>query len=454
MEWAKLKDEGNTLLNKGDSKGAVLKYTEALALCQDDVTNQQILYSNRSAAALKSGDLEGALADAEKCVSLNTSWAKGYSRKAAVLKEMKRYDEAIAVAEEGLKFESTNVALKTIQKACETSMVCDKLRGMWHGKVAEEVGGYMQSFDFWSDNDVRVSVLGTTVEAKYDLNVFGTPYPHLDMSVPNSPGSAFVRHIYRFENDDELHLCSPYLKPPEERPTKFAGAGMVVMSRGPFVLSEAEQEERKMLMSKPLAQRVDMFLERCTQAVPPFDVRPREGENEIAVGEKLTANVKFQTFYQGLIEKLGPDAEQHVKELVVGVRSLQNETDETGELVRKFQDKMRSAGLISDGEESAPPSSSSETNAVVGVPPDEAMLNKEAISRFVSGADEPLAEIEPLPTTAMESPVKPKARKSAAAKAASSEGTDWTPIILAVTVTTAVVAVGLAFWLGEKSKRD
>jgi hypothetical protein len=375
------------------------------------------------------------------------------------LRELKRYKEASEVAEEGLKIEPTNVALKTIQKACETSLVCDKLRGMWHGKVAEEVGGYMQSFDFWSDNDVRVSVLGTTVEAKYDLNVFGTPYPHLDMSVPNSPGSAFVRHIYRFENDDELHLCSPYLRPPEERPTEFSGAGTVIMKRGAFVLSEDEQNERKALMSRPLTERVAMFLDQCVRAVPPFDVRPREGENEIAIGEKLTANVKFQTFYQGLIEKLGNDAEQHVKELVVGVRSLQNESDEIIELVRKFQEKMKAAGLISDGEEPASEqrNSSSATNAVVGTAPEEVLRNKEAISRFVSGADEPLADVESLPASdSTTAPAKPKTKKASSSTATSSpeSSADWTPVVIGVAVVSAIVALGVAMCLGDKDRRS
>jgi len=463
-DWNKLKEEGNTLLKEGDSKGAVAKYSQAIDLCpKEDASNQQILFSNRSAAYLKAGDVDSALRDAEECIRLGPTWAKAYSRKAAVLKEMKRYQEACEVAEEGLKHESTNVALKTIQKSCETSKVCDKLRGVWHGKVAEEVGGYMQTFDFWSDNDVRVQVLGTTVDAKYELNVFGTPYPHLDMSVPNSPGSAFVRHIYRFENDDELHLCSPYLRPPEERPTEFQGAGMVIMKRGAHELSAEEKAEREKMMALPFEDRVSTFLEECIEAVPNFDVRPMEGESDIRVGEKLTANVKFQTYYQSLIEKLGADAEQRVKELVIGVRSLNDENDKTVRLVNQFQAKMRSAGLMSDGEEepqAQQPTSS--TNHVVGTAPEEVLQNKEAMSRFVSGADEPLIDLPPLEIKETE-PVKPKAKKASATPAASSSSSssaapesssaDLTPVIVAVVVVAAVATIA-AVWFGRSNKRD
>jgi len=318
----------------------------------------------------------------------------------------------------------------------------------------------MQSFDFWSDSDVRVSVLGTTVDAKYELDIFGTPYPHLDMSVPNSPGAAFVRHIYKFETSDELHLCSPYLRPPEERPTEFKGPGMVIMKRGPYVLSDSEKQEREAMMALPLNDRVVSFLEQCIAAVPNFDVRPREGESEILIGEKLTANVKFQTFYQGLVEKLGTDAEQQVKELVVGIKNLQDEPQKIVDLVHKFQEKMRQAGLISDGEEppaAQPAKSDSGANAVVGTAPPEVLASKESMSRFISGADEPLAEVDPtvLPPPKAEEPApKPKTKKAATASAPASAASsdDNSHLIIGLAVVTACVALGAALWLGSRER--
>jgi len=460
MDWARLKEEGNNLLKDGDIHGAIAKYTDALDKCKDDKENLQILYSNRSAAYLKDHDMENALKDAVTCIDLNPSWAKAYSRKSAVLREMKMYKEASEVAQEGLKLEPTNVALKTLHRACETSLVCNKLRGTWHGKVAEEVGGYMQSFDFWSDSDVRVTVLGTTVDAKYELDVFGTPYPHLDMSVPNSPGSAFVRHIYRFENEDELHLCSPYLRPPEERPTEFKGAGMVIMKRGAFELSEEEKKEREAIAALPLNDRVIQFLERCIEAVPKFDVRPKEGESEVVIGEKLTANVKFQTFYQGLVEKIGPDAEQQVKELVVGIKSLQSEPQQISDLVQMFQQRMRQAGLISDGDETSAPAPVGDAthNHVVGSAPEEVLANKETISRFVSGADEPLAEIDasmfPPPSAESDEAPKPKPKKATPVSATSSNNnsSDLSPVVIGVAVVAAVAAIAAAAWFGSRDR--
>ena len=58
-------------------------------------------YSNRSAAYLSKGDASNALQDAEQCITINPSWAKGYSRKGAALHALKQYDDALAAYEEG-----------------------------------------------------------------------------------------------------------------------------------------------------------------------------------------------------------------------------------------------------------------------------------------------------------------------------------------------------------------
>ncbi len=66
-----------------------------------DGTNH-VYYSNRSAAYLSKGDAQNALDDAEACIGLNPSFAKGYSRKGAALHSLKRYNDSIEVYELGL----------------------------------------------------------------------------------------------------------------------------------------------------------------------------------------------------------------------------------------------------------------------------------------------------------------------------------------------------------------
>lgn len=111
------KDIGNKHLQAGEFDSAIDAYTKAIEL---DSSNH-IFYSNRSAAYLSKHDAANALKDGESCISLNPSFAKGYSRKGAALHALKNYDAAIEAYEAGLKVAPTDAGLKSglaeVQKA-------------------------------------------------------------------------------------------------------------------------------------------------------------------------------------------------------------------------------------------------------------------------------------------------------------------------------------------------
>ncbi|KAL5105909.1 Stress-induced-phosphoprotein 1 [Taenia crassiceps] len=90
-----LKDKGNAFLQQGKYDNAIDCYTSAIEL---DSKNH-VLYSNRSAAYAKVGQYEDALKDAEECIKLNSSWAKGYSPEEAYLKASKLDPSNVAILE-------------------------------------------------------------------------------------------------------------------------------------------------------------------------------------------------------------------------------------------------------------------------------------------------------------------------------------------------------------------
>ena len=69
------------------------------------------VYSNRAACYTKLGALPEGLKDAEKCIELDPTFSKGYTRKGAVQFFMKEYDKALETYQEGLKHDPNNQEL-------------------------------------------------------------------------------------------------------------------------------------------------------------------------------------------------------------------------------------------------------------------------------------------------------------------------------------------------------
>jgi stress-induced-phosphoprotein 1 len=89
-EAQQLKAQGNAAFSKGDNQEAVTWFTKAIALDPTD----HVFFSNRSAAYAAMSDYDNALKDAESCVKLAPTWAKGYSRLGLALFNLKKYDDA------------------------------------------------------------------------------------------------------------------------------------------------------------------------------------------------------------------------------------------------------------------------------------------------------------------------------------------------------------------------
>ena len=135
------KERGNTLLRKGDVKGAIVAYSGAIKI----FPSNHIYYSNRSAAHLQDGQYDNALQDALKCIEIDATWAKGYSRAAAALNRLERYSECIIKARKGLEYAPGNVGLVDAISRANRALIVQKLKGKWHGVVDAALGVYARA---------------------------------------------------------------------------------------------------------------------------------------------------------------------------------------------------------------------------------------------------------------------------------------------------------------------
>ncbi|KAG8476772.1 hypothetical protein CXB51_030761 [Gossypium anomalum] len=108
------REKGNECFKQQKYPEAVKHYTESLRRNPKDPK----AYSNRAACYTKLGALPEGLKDAEKCIELDPTFSKGYTRKGAVQFFMKEYDKALETYQEGLKHDAHNQELLDGVRRC------------------------------------------------------------------------------------------------------------------------------------------------------------------------------------------------------------------------------------------------------------------------------------------------------------------------------------------------
>ncbi|WVR07290.1 hypothetical protein IAU60_004331 [Kwoniella sp. DSM 27419] len=103
-----LKAEANKAFAAKDYAQATKLYSDAIQLDGEN----HVLWSNRSASKAGQRDWQGALEDAEKCITINPSFGKGHGRKGAALHGLRQYPEAVMAYEAGLQADPSSDVCK------------------------------------------------------------------------------------------------------------------------------------------------------------------------------------------------------------------------------------------------------------------------------------------------------------------------------------------------------
>ncbi|KAK4055964.1 hypothetical protein OIO90_002957 [Microbotryomycetes sp. JL221] len=89
------KDSGNEAFKAGRLDDAVAKYTEALAIDEDNDAINATLLSNRATAYLKLKNYDQALADCNSCLELDESYFKAYRTRARTYVGLEQFEQAV-----------------------------------------------------------------------------------------------------------------------------------------------------------------------------------------------------------------------------------------------------------------------------------------------------------------------------------------------------------------------
>ncbi|CAN0908605.1 Hsp70-Hsp90 organizing protein 3 [Linum grandiflorum] len=108
------REKGNECFKEQKYPDAVRHYTEAIKRNPKD----HKAYSNRAACYTKLTAMPEGLKDAEKCIELDPTFAKGYTRKGAIQFFMKEYEKAMETYQEGLKHDPRNPELLDGVRRC------------------------------------------------------------------------------------------------------------------------------------------------------------------------------------------------------------------------------------------------------------------------------------------------------------------------------------------------
>ncbi|KAK8710508.1 hypothetical protein V6N13_145828 [Hibiscus sabdariffa] len=121
---------------------AVKHYTESLRRNPKDPRVRSLIPNLHTAIELhaytKLGEMPEGLKDAEKCIELDPTFSKGYTRKGAIQFFMKEYDKALETYQEGLTHDPNNQELLNgVQRCVEQIDKASYNKGRKHGRCIE-----------------------------------------------------------------------------------------------------------------------------------------------------------------------------------------------------------------------------------------------------------------------------------------------------------------------------
>ncbi len=144
MSANEYKDKANALLKNKEYTKALEMYDMAVKLAPED----KVHWSNRSACYINLNQADKALEDANKCISIDLNWSRGYQRKGQAELKLEKYEDAIASFKRGLEIDPANQTLKDCLAEAEQMNSNPLLKNMGKLYTDPRTSKYMSDQNF------------------------------------------------------------------------------------------------------------------------------------------------------------------------------------------------------------------------------------------------------------------------------------------------------------------
>eukprot|EP00746_Dinoflagellata_sp_MGD_P154562 gnl/MRDRNA2_/MRDRNA2_84895_c0_seq3.p1 gnl/MRDRNA2_/MRDRNA2_84895_c0~~gnl/MRDRNA2_/MRDRNA2_84895_c0_seq3.p1 ORF type:complete len:319 (+),score=88.60 gnl/MRDRNA2_/MRDRNA2_84895_c0_seq3:514-1470(+) len=234
----------------------------------------------------------------------------------------------------------------------ERAKFCEKIKGKWHGEVTETLGGYVQEFEFIDQQNLKVTVMGRTVDGQFNLKVQKVPYEmDIIVEVPEAPTERppAVPYIVRLVDEDTLDICCPYMS--MLRPSSFDGPGLCQLKRG--AAEETVDEEFANLSPE---EKLIRCAQDLLEIIPNERVsQPEEQDSEMEKAAKVMIQVKFQSGQYQIVKKYGQmTVEQVFNDCDAFSRKPSTGNDPYKKALQDLHQKCWAAGLLDQPADDAP----------------------------------------------------------------------------------------------------
>jgi WD40 repeat protein/tetratricopeptide (TPR) repeat protein len=200
-EVNQLKETGNAFFREGSMREALQYYDQAIMLLpyNDEGKDNVALYSNRSSAHLKAGNMMEALKDAKKCISLSPEWSKGYYRLGVAQQTLKMHVQSMQSFEKAIDMHDlANAKIKQQQDTALVNAVKVAIRAT--NKDTTEC-----SQDFFENCEERYWCnrwLSLVTKAEGNINLDGDASANAKVKVIEN--KMLLKHITSFASDSYL----------------------------------------------------------------------------------------------------------------------------------------------------------------------------------------------------------------------------------------------------------